>query len=263
MSATRARPQSFGSMLVVLAGALIVWEIFVHLFQIRPFVLPAPSAIVLEIAERPNFYLKHSLFTMGTTLAGFFLSVVLGVTFAVGIVSIPIVDRIFFTLLIAVNSVPKVAMAPLFVIWLGTGAEPKIAVTLLIAIFSIVIDTVLGLRSVEPDMLALARSAGATRTQTLMKIRFPNALASMFAGMKVAISFALVGAIVGEFVAGDRGLGFVILSSQGMFETTSVFASLCILGLLGSALFFAVEAAERRILPWHVSQRHEAGGHRP
>ena len=259
----KPKPQGFGTMLIVLAGALVVWEICVHLFQIRPFVLPAPSVIAVEITERPNFYLKHSLYTMGTTLAGFALSVVLGVAFAVAIVSFRVVDRIFFTLLIAINSVPKVAMAPLFVIWLGTGAEPKIAVTLLIAIFSIVIDTVLGLRSVEPDMLALARSAGASQAQVLMKIRFPNALASMFAGMKVAISFALVGAIVGEFVAGDRGLGFVILSSQGMFETTSVFACLCILGLLGSALFFAVEVAERRMLPWHVSQRLEAGGHRP
>jgi NitT/TauT family transport system permease protein len=126
---------------------------------------------------------------------------------------------------------------------------------MLIALFSIVIDTVLGLRSVDPDALDMSRSMRASPMQILRKIRFPSALPAMFAGMKVAISLALVGAIAGEFVASQVGLGYVILVSQGMFQTTRVFVAVLLLGILGTILFYAVVLAERILVPWHVSQR--------
>ena len=133
----------------------------------------------------------------------------------------------------------------------------------MLAIFPIVIDTVLGLRSVDPDMLHLARVSRASAWGILTKIRFPCALPSLFAGMKVAISFALVGAIVGEFVASSNGLGFQILVAQGQFDTVRVFVCLILLGLAGTLLFFLVDFAERLLLPWHVSQRGRSGGARP
>jgi NitT/TauT family transport system permease protein len=179
----------------------------------------------------------------------------LGVALAVGIVYSRFLERTIYTLLVALNSIPKVALAPLFVIWMGTGPEPKVAIALMLAIFPIVIDTVLGLRSVDPDMLHLAHVSRASSWAVLTKIRFPCALPSLFAGMKVAISFALVGAIVGEFVAGSRGIGFQILVAQGQFDTVRVFVSLLLLGLVGTVLFFMVDYAERLLLPWHVSQR--------
>src|SRR5436305_12280131 len=145
------------------------------------------------------------------------------------------------------------AVAPLFVSWLGTGAEPKIAICFLIAVFAIVIDTVLGLKSVHPDILDLAKSLRGGRLATLWRIRFPCALPSLFAGMKVAISLALVGAIVGEFVSSQRGLGYVILSAQGMFDTPRVFAAIMILAVLGVLLIEALSVAERFALPWHYS----------
>lgn len=247
------------SSLAVLIATVLLWEFACWVFSVRPFILPAPSAILVELAESPAFFLKHAGYTLVTTLIGFALAVFLGVLMAVGIVHSVFLDRTLYTLLVALNAVPKVALAPLFVIWMGTGSEPKIAIALMIAIFSIVIDTVLGLRSVEKDMIDMARSARATTMQVLFKIRFPCALASMFAGMKVGISFALIGAIVGEFVAGETGLGHVILLSQGMFDTTRAFAAILILGIMGTILFYAVETAERILLPWHASQR--GGGH--
>jgi NitT/TauT family transport system permease protein len=180
---------------------------------------------------------------------------VLGVALAVGIVYSKLLERTIYTLLVALNSVPKVALAPLFVIWMGTGAAPQVAIALMLGIFPIVIDTVLGLRSVDPDMLSLARVRRASPLKVLLRVRFPHALPSMFAGMKVAISFALVGAIVGEFVAGANGLGHLILVAQGVFDTTRVFVSLLTLGVMGTALFYLIDLAEQLMLPWHVSQR--------
>jgi NitT/TauT family transport system permease protein len=173
----------------------------------------------------------------------------------VGIVYWRLLERTIYTLLAALNSIAKVALAPLFVIRMGTGPEPKVAIAPMLAIFPIVIDTVLGLRSVDLDMLYLARVSKASPWGVLTKIRFPCALPSLFAGIKVAISFALVGAIVGKFVAGGRGIGFQILVAQGQFDTVRVFVSLLLLGLVVTVLFFVVDYAERLCLPWHVSQR--------
>ncbi|SJZ74670.1 NitT/TauT family transport system permease protein [Enhydrobacter aerosaccus] len=240
---------------IVIAAALLLWEGGVRLFHPSPLILPAPSAILSNFLATPGVYLRNLGFTLTMTCVGFALAVVLGVLLAVVIVSSPLIERTVYTLLVALNSIPKVALAPLFVIWMGTGTEPKIAIALMLAIFPIVIDMVLGLRSVDPDMLNLARVSKASPLSILVKIRFPCALPSLFAGMKVAISFALVGAIVGEFVAGSQGLGFQILMAQGQFDTVSVFVSLVLLGLFGTALFFAVDYAEGLLLPWHVSHR--------
>lgn len=233
---------------------LFLWEAGVHLTGAREFLLPAPSKIIAEFFTDPGYLLWQSLDTLITTLAGFALALVLGVIAAIGIVSFQFLDRTLYSLLIALNAVPKVALAPLFVIWLGTDAAPKIAVAMLIAIFPILIDTVLGLRSTEPEMLDMARVYQASRSKILWKMQFPNALPSIFAGMKVGVSFALVGTIVGEFVAGGSGLGHVILVAQGGFDTPTVFVALFLLCILGTTLFKLIEYAERKLLRWHASQ---------
>ncbi len=244
---------------LVLLAALGLWELGVAVFKPPALILPAPSQIVAEFLATPIVFIKHLAFTLVVTCAGFALAVILGVLLAVGIVYSSFLERTVYTLLVALNSIPKVALAPLFVIWLGTGTEPKIAVALMLAIFPIVIDMVLGLRSVDPDMLHLARVSRASPWAVLFKIRFPCALPSLFAGMKVAISFALVGAIMGEFVASSHGLGFQILVAQGQFDTVRVFVCLLLLGIVGTVLFFLVDFAERLVLPWHVSQRSRTG----
>ncbi|RTL71255.1 MAG: ABC transporter permease [Hyphomicrobiales bacterium] len=241
--------------IAVILASLVLWEVAVRVLAPSPLILPSPSGIALAFWETPVVFLRHLGFTLLTTVVGFASAVVLGVLLAVGIVYSRFLERTVYTLLVALNSIPKVALAPLFVIWMGTGTEPKIAIALMLALFPIVIDMVLGLRSVDPDMLALARVSKASPLAVLFKIRFPCALPSLFAGMKVAISFALVGAIVGEFVAGSKGLGFQILIAQGQFDTVRVFVSLVLLGVVGTLLFFLVDYAERLLLPWHFSQR--------
>jgi NitT/TauT family transport system permease protein len=247
---------------LILSALVLAWEAAVRVLDVKPILLPAPSRIAVELASAPWFYVRQSGDTLFTTLSGFGLAVVLGVGLAVGIVYSRLLERVVYTLLVALNSLPKVALAPLFVIWMGTGVEPKIAIALMLAIFSIVVDMVLGLRSVDPDILAMAYVSRARPLAVLWKIRLPNALPALFAGMKVGISFALVGAIVGEFVAGSDGLGTVILIAEGQFDTTRVFAALVMLGLLGTMLFYVVEAAETRLLPWHPSHRARHGSGR-
>lgn len=243
------------SAVMVLIISIALWEIGCRLFHPPEFVIPAPSAIAEEMLRSPGYFMRETGYTLATTVAGFVLAVVLGVAMAVGIVSSAWIERTLYTFLVALNSVPKVALAPVFVIWMGTGTEPKIAIALTIAVFAIVIDAVLGLRSADPDLVALARTARASKLQILLKIQLPCALPSLFAGMKVAISFSLVGAIVGEFVAGDTGVGHAILLAEGMFQTPRMFVGVVILGVLGTVLFYAVDLMERLCVPWHVSQR--------
>lgn len=240
---------------LVMIGTVLLWELAVWLFAPPAIILPAPSAIWAAFIQNPSVFLRNMLYTLSTTAIAFGISVVLGIVLAVGIVQSRFLERTVYTLLIAMNSIPKVALAPLFVIWLGTGVSSQLAVAVMLAIFPIVINTVLGLRSVDPDMLNLAKATKASKFDIIYKIRVPNALPSLFSGMKVAISFALIGAIVGEFVAGGRGLGFLVLTAQGQFDTTRVFVSLLLLGIMGTILFYAVEMAERFALPWHTSQR--------
>jgi NitT/TauT family transport system permease protein len=239
----------------VLAALFLIWEVAVRALAVKPVILPPPSAVFAELASDPLWYLRHAWYTLLVTVGGFALALAIGVLLAVAIVESRLLEKTLYALIIGLNSVPKVAVAPLFVIWLGTGAEPKIAIGFLIAVFAIVIDMVLGLKSVPPDILDLARSLRGGRMATLWRIRFPCALPSLFAGMKVAISLALVGAIVGEFVSSQRGLGYVILSAQGTFDTARVFAAILLLGVMGVALFWVVTLAERFAIPWHASQK--------
>lgn len=238
----------------VMVAILVVWEVYVRAFGVKAVILPPPSAVLVELFGEPLWYLRHAWYTLLTTLGGFALAVIVGVALAVLIVESKLFEKTVYTLIVGMNSVPKVAIAPLFVIWLGTGAEPKIAIAFLIAVFAIVIDTVLGLRSVPADILDLGRALRGTRAMMLWRIRFPCALPSMFAGMKVAIGLALVGAIVGEFVSSQRGLGYVILAAQGTFDTARVFAAILLLAVLGIVLFWMLARIERILLPWHASQ---------
>lgn len=247
------------TVVIVLAALVLLWEGSVRLFGIRSFLLPAPSIVVADIVQHPLFFSEQSVYTLYVTLVGFAIALIGGILSAMAIVSSRWLDRTFYTLLVATNAVPKVALAPLFVIWLGTGGAPKIAIAAIIAVFPIVINATAGLRAVDDDMIDLARSAKAKRRDIMMKVRFPNALPSMFAGAKIGISFALIGAIVGEFVAGERGLGNVILTSQATFNSARAFAAILLLGILGTIVFFVVELFERWTLPWHISQRSDRG----
>ena len=235
--------------------AVVVWALACRMTGVRPFIFPAPADVFNELVQDPLWLLYHSMFTVGAALAAFTTSVVLGLFFAVCIVYSRLLDRTLFTTLVATNAVPKVAIAPLFILWIGTGLESKVLIAVLVSLFPMVVDAVVGLRSVDPGQLDLARTYRGSNLQMFWKIRFPNALPSIFAGMKVAISLALVGTIVGEFVGSNEGLGFIILQSQGQYNTPRVFASILLLSVLGIIMFQIVDLIERHVMPWHVSHR--------
>ncbi|MGD9942381.1 MAG: ABC transporter permease [Burkholderiaceae bacterium] len=232
------------------AVCLLVWEALGRLTGVRPIMLPLPTQIVRELITDWSWYLGHAGYTLMTTMIGFLLSVVGGVLIGALVVGSRFAERFVYPMIVALNSVPKVAVAPLFVIWLGTGPEPKVAIAFLIAVFAVIVDTIHGLRSVPPDVLDLSRVLRGTWYHSFFKIKLPSAMSSIVAGMKVAIGLALVGAIVGEFVSAQRGLGYVIMSAQGTFDTPRVFAALVLLALMGMLLYGALVWFERWAMPW-------------
>lgn len=248
----RARRWLLGAGSIVVA--LGVWELAVRLLNVRPITMPPPSAVLLELGREWVWYLDHTYYTLLTTLGGFALSVVVGVGVAMLLVGSRTFEESVYPVIVALNSVPKVAVAPLFVIWMGTGYEPKIAMAFLIGVFAVLVDAAHGLRSVPQDVMDLGRVLKGSSLDFFLKVRLPCALPSILTGMKVAIALSLVGAIVGEFVASQRGLGYVILSAQGTFDTTRVFAAVLLLALLGLVLYGALAWAERRATPWRVAQ---------
>jgi NitT/TauT family transport system permease protein len=247
-----ARSLALGLSTIVLF--LLAWEVAVRVLQVRPLLLPPPGAILAELWSERAWYLDHAWYTLLTTMAGFALSVVVGVLVAVLLVAFKWVDEAVYPLIVALNSVPKVAIAPLFVIWMGTGVEPKVSISFLIAVFAILVDTVHGLRSIPQDVLDLGRVLKGSAFDFFWKVRLPGALPSILTGMKVAMSLALVGTIVGEFVASQRGLGYVILSAQGTFDTTRVFSAIVLLAVMGIVLYGLVAALEWRVSRWRHSE---------
>ncbi len=243
------------NLIATLGVMLLAWEIACHVFDIGVYLLPKPSQVLAVIVEDPAFLLHHGIVTAAATLAGFALATLIGIMIAILIVYSPFLEKTLFTALVAFNAIPKIAIAPLFILWIGTDLESKVLMAFLIAIFPIIVDSVTGLRAVDPAQLDLVRTYRASQAKTFFKIRFPNALPSIFAGMKVGITLALIGTIVGEFVGANRGLGFVILQAQGTFQTPLVFAAITVLSVLGVLLFNAIDLAERLALPWHVSNR--------
>lgn len=243
--------------LTVLA-TLMAWEAVVRGAALPEYLLPAPSGILGALAAEWRYLLPHTAVTVYEILWGFGLSIAVGIPLAMVIVYSPVLERAVYPLLVASQSVPKIAIAPLLIFWAGLGMFPKVLVAFLIAFFPIVIDTVVGLRSVEPEMLQLARSMGASERRVFLKMRLPSALPNVFAGLKVAVTLAVVGAIVGEFIQADRGLGYALLQANAMLNTKLSFATIVILAVIGTVLFMVVDRIERWLIPWHASRRVEA-----
>jgi NitT/TauT family transport system permease protein len=230
---------------------LLFWEGACRVFAIPEFALPAPSVILDILVERHELFWRHSLVTFYETIAGFAIAVVFGVIAAAVIVMVPSLADIIMPILLISQLVPKVAIAPLLLIWFGYGLTPKIFIAFLIAFFPIVVNTASGLAAVEKPLLDLARSLEATRFQIFRKLRLPSALPELFSGMKIAMTLAVIGAIIGEFVGGSAGLGYLIIVANSELNTPLAFAALLLLSAGGIALYALVEAAERFFVPWN------------
>lgn len=239
---------------------LAVWELAARAGWVPRYLLPAPTGIARRLAELRGLIARESLVTLQEILLGFGLSVGVGIPLAVALVSSRVFNRTMYPLIIGSQVVPKIGIAPLFLVWFGFGLVSKVLIAFLVAFFPIVINTVVGLRSVEIEKLYVARAAGASTLQLFWLVRLPQALPAIFGGMKVSITLAVVGAIVGEFVAAESGIGRLLLSANGNMDTELLFAGMIALIGIGVALFLAMETLERLMLPWHVSQRGEVRG---
>jgi NitT/TauT family transport system permease protein len=236
--------------LLGLAALLAAWHFYVVLYNVPAAVLPRPAAVLQSLVQNWRLIQAEGWITLCASLYGFLLAFVLGVPIAVAISSSRILNLMFYPLLIATQSVPKVALAPLILIWLGTGLESKLAIAWLVAFFPIVVDTATGLRNTPADLLDLAASVRANALQTFWKIRFPAALPFIISGSKVAITLAVIGAVIGEFIGSNEGLGNLMLVANSQINIPLAFAALFGLALIGILLYSAVVAVEWALRPW-------------
>ncbi len=246
------------ALLYPLGGVALViclWEAAARLLQIPTYLLPAPSTIADSIEANAGLLIKHSLTTASEIVLGFTLSVIVGIPLALGIYIWKPFSRVVYPVLVSSQAVPKVAVAPLFIVWFGFNLLPKVLIAFLIAFFPIVINTAMGLASIEREKLYLAQSIGLGTLSTFFKIQLPNALPSIFAGFRISITFAVVGAVVGEFVGGQAGLGYLLLTANGNMDTPLLFAGIVALTILGLVFFALIGLAERLVLPPHALER--------
>jgi NitT/TauT family transport system permease protein len=244
--------------LIPLAGIFVflaVWQAAVALLKVPAYLLPAPTEIIRVFIDEFPKLAFHGWITAYEMLLGYALAVVIAIPLAIAITSSSRFDRFVMPQMLFFQVVPKVAIAPLFLVWFGVGAMPKILIAFLISFFPIVIDAAVGLRSMSAEMNDLARSMGASKMQVFTQFRLPTSLPYLFSGLKVAATLAVAGAVVGEFVGADKGLGYLLMVTGTNLETAMVFATLAMLTLLGLVFFYAVEFLETLLIPWHVSHR--------
>jgi NitT/TauT family transport system permease protein len=245
----------------VVIALLVLWEASTRVFGVPAFLLPPPSAIVAAMAKHGPLLAVATGVTTLEIVLGFALSVVVGIPLALMIFLWRPFARAVLPLLISSQAMPKVAVAPLLLVWFGFGLVPKVLIAFLIAFFPVVINTAVGLAAIEPEKIHLARSMGLGAMETFFKIRLPDALPAIFAGLKISITLAVVGAVVGEFVGGDAGLGYLLMVANGSMDTQLLFAGIVCLTILGVALYLLVELTERLLIPRHIiANERTAGG---
>lgn len=242
--------------LVVVLG--LAWWFVTARDWVAPYILPSPQDTWAAIVNNASYLTEHTMVTTVETLLGFGIALVLGELVAVLMVYSKSLEKTMYPIILFAQVIPKIAIAPLFVVWLGFGMEPKVLVAVLMAFFPIVISGMAGLRSVDPEILELTSTMGANPFKTFLKVRLPASLPELMSGLKVAATMAVTGAVVGEFVGANEGLGYVILQANGNIDTPMLFAALIIMSLLGILLFFAIQIAEWFLIPWHASRRSNA-----
>ena len=235
---------------------VLAWDVATRVFDWPVWLVPAPADVAAALRDYRELLPHQFWVTLLETLGGFGLAVAVGVPLAVAIASSRLLERTVYPLLLALNAVPKIAIAPILILWMGFGYGPKIVVSFLLCLFPIVIGTATGLRSTPAELVELGRSLCASRLQIFRRIRFPAALPQIFVGLKVAISLAVIGAVIGEFVGASEGLGWVIVNSGANVNTSLAFAAMVLLAVMSIGLFYALVLLERLLVPW---ARDEAG----
>jgi ABC-type nitrate/sulfonate/bicarbonate transport system permease component len=241
--------------LLVIAGLVLLWEILARLLAIDPIVLPAPSRILSALWDARGAAAGHALTTLAETGLGFSVSVVFAVLAALAMDSIGWVRRAIYPLLVASQTIPIVAVAPLLVIWFGIGLVPKVLVVVLVTFFPVTVALLDGLAGTARDASSLLQTMGASRSQVLLKLRLPGALPSFFTGLRIAVTYAVIGAIFGEQVGAVNGLGIWMILSKNLFRTDLVFGAILLTAVLTLGLWLLVGLVERLSIPWYREAR--------
>jgi NitT/TauT family transport system permease protein len=245
---------------LLIVALLVIWQLVTSLTSVvEPYILPKPTDIVARIFDSPGLLWTNTRVTLVETLVGFAIGVAVGVGLAIPITYSRTARNALYPLIIASQAVPKVAIAPLLVVWLGLGMTPKLAVVALMVFFPVVVTAAEGFGSVDRSLLDLLRSVHASEWQIFRRVRLPHALPQLFSGLKIGITLAVVGAVVGEWVGADSGLGYLILHANTLLDTTLLYAALAVLVAMGVVLFTLVEVAERLLLPWRDAVDSSAG----
>jgi NitT/TauT family transport system permease protein len=243
-----------GSALLLCAAPLLLWEVAVRVLGIKEYLLPPPSRIWTEFNKRAGTVMSGAWVTTLEILGGYLLAVVVSIPFALAVTYSRFMRNAVYPVVVFLQIVPKIAVAPLFIIWFGFGYTPKLLIVFLLSFFPIVVSSIAGFKAVDPEIADFARTTGASGWKLFAKIRLPQALPDIFTGMKVGAALSATAAIVAEFVASDRGLGYLLLQYNGNLDTPMVFAVIILLSLIGLAVYYTVELIERLTIPWHVSQ---------
>lgn len=245
--------QAYAPPVLITIGLLVFWEMSVDLFHIPSFLLPKPSATALRFLVLWRIALPHVWITLFEAVVGLIAAGAISIILAVGIVHFKLVQRTVYPYAVATKVIPIIAVAPLLTVWFGFGITPKIVTAVLVSYFPILVNTVKGLQSADRQMVRLMRSLFATKVQIFTKISVKYSLPYVFAGFRISSTLAVIGAIVGEFVGADRGLGFFLVIAQSELDVQKMFVGVALCALLGLALFLLVVALERYFLFWHES----------
>jgi NitT/TauT family transport system permease protein len=241
--------------LLVFAALFLLWEFAVHLFGIKEYLLPPPSKVWTEFLKRYTIVMPSAWVTLQEIVAGYLLAIVVSIPLALAVAYSRFMEQAVYPVIVFLQIIPKIAIAPLFIIWFGFGFTPKLLLVFLLSFFPIVVSSLAGFKSADRDVMDFARTTGASSWRLFFKIRLPQALPQIFTGLKVGAALAATAAVVAEFVASDKGLGYLLLQYNGNIDTPMVFATIVLLSLLGLAVYYVVEIIERLAIPWHVSQQ--------
>jgi NitT/TauT family transport system permease protein len=247
----RARPQIVLVPAVFVTGVAL-WEWIVRQWSVPAFIAPPPSAVWRSLVGglRTGLYVEHFLVTLSEALAGFAIAAVSGIVLGALVAQSRLVERTVYPYLVALQTLPKIAIAPLIIVWAGFGLSSKVIIAALVAFFPVLVNVIVGLKTVEPAKIELMRSLRASRWQTFQLVTFPNALPFVFAGLDIAVVFSVLGAIVGEFVGAQQGLGNLILQFNVSLDIAGVFAVMILLAVLGIALHLVMQVIQRRVIFW-------------
>jgi NitT/TauT family transport system permease protein len=253
----RLRVAGLGILIPTLSGiaGLVAWELAVRIFKLPSYLLPAPSEIAQVMMEKWHLLWVQFQYTASVAAIGFVISLAISLSLGALIAASPWVERVVYVWLVMFHAIPKVVIAPLLLVWIGFGMKSSIIFVVVFTFFPVLVNTVTGLRSADPDLLLLARSMGAGRWRMLTKIRLPTALPSILSGVKIAITLAPGAAVIGEFVASNEGLGHMLIQSVGNLEVPTAFAAVTVVSIFGIAVWYLAEWVERAAIPWHTSQR--------